>query len=147
VSGLEVFDRSNTLKVLIVDSESLHGHVCDLLELSEDAVSVVGHDAAICRLSQGPFDVVLLAVGESVVSTLVTAAKMRSAERQVPTLHHAAIIACTSDLGDFDDCASAGSGLSGALNAPWSRAKVHACLDRWRAGKYLRELCSERPAS
>jgi hypothetical protein len=113
------------------------------IESAEDVASVVGHNAAISRLAEEPFDIVLGTVVESARSTMVTAAKMRGIERQ-HLLPHAAIITCTSNACDYGDCVALGSGLSDALNTPWTRATVHACLDRWRAGKYLRELL--RPA-
>ena len=129
-----------TLKVLVVDSARLHGHARVLLQGVEDSVSVVGHDAAMARLSEGPFDIVLVTVAESVINIMIVASKMRAIERQQHPSHpRAAIIACTSNLSDYADCSVSGSGLSGALNAPWTRMTVHACLDRWRAGKYLRE--------
>jgi hypothetical protein len=103
-------------------------------------VSVVGHDAAMSRLTNGAFDIVLLAVGESVLSTMVTAAEIRGIERRHLPLHHAAIIACTSKARHYADCACPGNGFSGALNEPWTLGTVHACLDHWRDGKYLREL-------
>jgi CheY-like chemotaxis protein len=131
---------SDPLKVLVVDSASLHEHVCALVQSTEHAVSVVGHDAAMSRLTEGQFDVVLLTVGESVIRTMVVAGKMRAIERRDLSLRHSAIVACTSSLGDYRDCAYPGSGLSDALNAPWTLETVHACLDRWRAGKYLGEL-------
>jgi len=133
---------SEVLKVLVVDSARLDGHARALVQSTEDVVSVVGHEAALSRLTEGPFDIVLMTVVESVFSTLVTAATMRAIERR-HLLPRAAIIACTSKLRTYRDCVCPGSGLSGALNAPWTRATVHACLNRWRAGKYLREL---RPA-
>ena len=142
---LGVLDRSDTLKVLIIGSESLHRHVCDLVEYSEDAVCAADDDEALSRLREQQFDIVLLTVGESVFSTLITAAGIRAIERRAPSLHHAAIIACTSSLQDYEDCVHSGSGLSDALNAPWTVATVHACLDRWRADKYLRGLRPKQP--
>jgi hypothetical protein len=131
---------SDALKVLVVDSANLHGLVCALVHSTEDSVSVVGHDAAMARLTEDQFDVVLLPVGDSVIRIMVAAAKMRAIERRHQSPRHSAIVACTSTLGDYANCALPGSGLSGALNAPWTFETVHACLDRWRAGKYLGEL-------
>ena len=142
---LGVLDPSDTLKVLIIDSKSLHRHVCDLVEYGEDAVFATGHDEALSRLSEQQFDIVLLTVGESVFSTMITAAAMRAIERRASSLHHAAIIACTSNPQDYEDCIHSGCGLSDALNAPWTVATVHACLEQWRADKYLRGLRSKQP--
>ena len=140
LTELTLCGPSDTLKVLTVGSETLHRHVCALVHSVEDAVSVAGHDAAMSRLAQDPFDVVLLEVGESVLNVMVAAAGMRAIERRHRSLRHAAIIACTTTQSHYADCACAGSGLSDALNVPWTVETVHACLDRWRAGKYLREL-------
>ena len=137
--GLPLRCAPDVLKVLVVDSASLHGHACALVESAEDVASVVGHDAAMSRLTEESFDIVLVTVVGSVPSTMITAAKMRGIERR-HLLPRAAIIACTSNTCDYGDCVTSGSGLSDALNTPWTRATVHACLDRWRAGKYLREL-------
>jgi hypothetical protein len=139
---LAALPPSDVLKVLVIDSASLFEHACALVQSAEDVASVVGHEAAMSRLADGPFDIVLVTVVESALITMVTAARMRAIERR-HLLPRAAIIACTSNLCDYGDCVHSGSGLSGALNTPWTRATVHACLDRWRAGKYLREL---RPA-
>jgi PleD family two-component response regulator len=105
VTELEVFRSSDRLKVLVVDSARLYEHVCDIRQSIEETVSVFGRDAALARLEEGPFDIVLLTVW-SAFDTLSTAAAVRGIERQQRLPHRAAIIACTSNASDYEDCAT-----------------------------------------
>ena len=77
---------------------------------------------------------------------MVLAAHLRAIERQKAHPWRAAIIACTVRSAQYLDCLVAGSGLSGALNLPWTPGTVHACLARWRDGKRLPALV-DRAAS
>lgn len=131
------------LKVLVVDSEELHGYASTLLSSGEPVAFAIGPEAAMFQFDERRYDIALMAVGKSLFRTMVIAAGMRSIERQHPLRRRVAIIACTSTLMDYDDSLVPGSGLSGALNSPWTIETVHACLNRWRAGKYLRAV---RPA-
>jgi hypothetical protein len=86
------------------------------------------------------FDIILLAVSGSTLDAIVFAAHLRAIERQEPHPRRAAIIACTVRSAQYLDCLVPGSGLSGALNLPWTPGTVHACLDRWRGVKLLPAL-------
>ncbi len=128
---------SRALKVLVVDSDELHGYACALLSSREDVASAFGPEAVSFQFGAHAYDIALMAVGKSLLHTMVIAAGMRAIERQQPLRRRVTIIACTATSCDYEDSLVSASALSGALSSPWSIETVHACLDRWRAGKYL----------
>lgn len=131
----------SVLRVLVVDSKALLSHALVLLASPNDVTYVDGHEAALREFQERPYDIAFLAVAKSVLHTFVIAAHMRCIEREErPWRQCAAVIACTLTVDNYRDCLVAGSGLSGALNAPWSRQAVHTCLSLWRADKYLRAV-------
>ena len=69
---------SHALKVLVVDSEELHGYACTLLSSGEDADSAMGGEAAMFRFDKRPYHIALIAVGKSLLRTMVLAAGMRA---------------------------------------------------------------------
>ncbi len=131
----------SVLRVLVVDSKVLQSHALVLLASPRDVTYVDGREAALREFQERPYDIAFLAVAKSVLHTFVIAAHVRWIEREArPLRQRAAVIACTLNVDNDRDCLVAGSGLSGALNAPWSRKAVHACLSLWRSDKYLRAV-------
>ncbi len=127
------------LRLLVVNSGTLHALAATLLESPRDALSVTSAEAEVL-CSEKSFDIILLATGASTLGAIVLAARLRALERERSQRRRAAIIGCTGRDSQYLDCLVPGSGLSGALNRPWTLSTVHACLDRWRDGKYLPTL-------
>lgn len=86
------------------------------------------------------FDIILLAITSPTLEAMVLAAHLRAIEREKPNPRRAAIIGCTIRNAQYLDFLVPGSGLSGALNLPWTPGTVHACLDRWRGANLLPPL-------
>ena len=128
------------LRVLVVDSRPLHATAAAILQSTGNALGVVGAQAETFCAKQAAFDVILMAIRSSTLEALILAAHLRAIERQKLRPRHAAIIACTVSGAQYLDCLHPGSGLSGALNLPWTPGAVHACLDRWRGVKVLPAL-------
>ena len=128
------------LRVLVVDSQTLHALAEALLQSPGDALSATSEQAATLCADERAFDIVLLTVGSSTLRAMVLAAQLRAIEKQKPHPRRAAIVACTARIDQYDDCLVPCSGLSGALNLPWTPGTVHACLDRWRGAKFLPNL-------
>ena len=128
---------AKALRVLVVDSRTLHALAESLLRSSRDVLSTTGEKATTSCAAGRTFDIVLLAVSDSTLAAMVLAAHLRAIERQKSHPRRAAIIACTVSTAQYLDCLVPGSGLSGALNVPWTPGTVHACLDRWRGARFL----------
>jgi len=135
---LAVGSPATPLRVLVVGSRALHARAAALLQSPGDALGTTPAHAQAFYARERAFDIVLLAVSSSTWEAIVLAAHLRAIEREQPGSRPAAIIACTVRSVQYLDCLAPGSGLSGALNAPWTPARVHACLDRWRELKLLR---------
>ena len=125
------------LRVLVVDSRTLHGLAAKLLQSPGDVLSATCDTATTVCADEQAFDIVLLAVIGSTLAAMGLAAHLRAVERQKPHPQRAGIIACTLRTDQYHDCLVPGSGLSDALHAPWTPGTVHACLDRWRGVKFL----------
>jgi CheY-like chemotaxis protein len=134
--------KSNeALRVLVVDSDELQARALSLLPSARDLTAVKGPGAAARALQERPYDIALVAVGTSLLHSMGIAAGLRAVERELrPLRRHVTVIACTLNSDDYKDSLVAVTGLSGALNSPWTLEAVHACLNHWRAGKYLPAL-------
>lgn len=140
ITARAVAPRVEALRVLVVDSRVLHALVATLLRSAGNALGVTSAEAKTFCTEELAFDVVLLAVQGSTMAAMSLAAHLRAIERQKSHPGRAAIIACTDGTAQYVDCLVPGSGLSGALDSPWTPGTVHACLDRWRGGKLLPAL-------
>ncbi|MEO6746102.1 MAG: hypothetical protein ABIN08_16610 [Caldimonas sp.] len=141
---LAVRPPAKSLRLLVVNSRTLHALAASLLESPSNAVSATSDKAETFCAKGLAFDIILLAVTGSTLGAMALAAHLRAIERQKSHPQRAAIIACTVRSAQYLDCLVAGSGLTGALNLPWSQSAVHACLDRWRDGKRLPALFTAR---
>jgi CheY-like chemotaxis protein len=137
---LAVRPCATALRVLVVDSRPLHAVTAAILQSTGNALSVVSAEAETLCAKEGAFDIILMAVSSSTLDALVLAAHLRGIECQKRHPRRAAIIACTVRTAQYLDCLVPSSGLSGALNLPWTPGAVHACLDRWRGVKPLPDL-------
>ena len=131
---------ARSLRLLVVDSPTLHALAATLLGSPSNAVSATSPKTEMLCVKERAFDIILLAVSGSTLGAMVLAAHLRAIERQKAHPWRAAIIACTVRRAQYLDCLVPGSGLSGALNLPWTPGTVHACLDRWRGVKLLPAL-------
>ena len=137
---LAVRPPAKSLRLLVLDSRNLHALAATLLASPSNALSATSARAETFCAAELAFDIILLAVSGSTLDAIVLAAHLRAIERQEPHPRRAAIIACTVCSAQYLDCLVPGSGLSGALNLPWTPGTVHACLDRWRGVKLLPAL-------
>jgi CheY-like chemotaxis protein len=131
---------AQALRVLVVDNPTLHALAATLLQSPGDALSATSEKAGTFCADERAFDIVLLAVSSSTLAAMVLAAHLRAIERQKPDPRRAAIIACTVRSDQYHDCLVPGSGLSDALDSPWTPATLHACFDRWRGVRFLPSL-------
>ena len=134
------------LQVLVVDSRTLHAMAAILLQSPIHALGTTGDEAETFCAVERAFNIILLTVGSSTLGAMVLAAHLRAIERGKPHPRQAAIIACTVRSAQYLDCLVPGSGFSGALNLPWTRGRVHACLHRWQGINLLPAL-DERDAN
>jgi hypothetical protein len=104
----------------VVDSRTLHALAATLLESPSKALSATSAKVEAFCAKERAFDIILLAVSGSTLGAMVLAAHLRAIERQKPHPRRAAIIACTVRSAQYLDCLVARSGLSGALNLPWT---------------------------
>jgi hypothetical protein len=75
---------AKALRVLVVDSPTLHALAATLLQSSGDALSVTSEKATMFCAEERAFDIVLVAVSSSTLAAMVSAAHLRAIEWQKP---------------------------------------------------------------